>query len=69
MQGLEGGSSIQLPRIVIKDNVIELAGSESALADSSIKLLLSSLDTDAIHATITQEVKQDYQHKRVTITT
>ncbi len=52
VERMEGGSSIQLPKIIIKDNVLELAGSESNLIDSSITLLLSSLDTDAIHANV-----------------
>ena len=69
VQSVEGGSTIQLPKIIIKDNVLELAGSEDKFMDSSIALLLSSLDTDAIHSNVQQEVKLDYQHKRITIVT
>lgn len=68
VKSVEGGSAIALPKIIIKDNVLELAGSEDKFMDSSIALLLSSLDTDAIHANIHQEVKQDYQHKRTIVT-
>lgn len=67
---LKGGSVVELPKIVVKNNVLKLAGSEDMLHAKSIELLLASLDTDALHANIQQEVKQDYQRRtRVTIIT
>lgn len=64
---LEGGNALEFPRIVIKKNVVQLAGSEDNLLDASTTLLLSSLDTDTIHANIRQEIKNDYQKTRITM--
>jgi hypothetical protein len=69
IENLSGGNAVELPHIYIKDNVINLAGSEAKLHDASAALLLSSLDTDAIHATIHQEVKHESQRTRVTMVT
>lgn len=64
---LEGGNALELPKVVIKKNIIQLAGSEDNLLDASATLMLSSLDTDTIHANIRQEVKNDYQKTRITM--
>lgn len=64
---LEGGNTLELPAIVMKKNIVQLAGSEDNLQNASIKLLLSSLDTDAIHANIQQEIRQENQKTRITM--
>lgn len=69
IENLSGGNAVELPHIYIKDNVLNLAGSEAQLHDASAALLLSSLDTDAIHASIHQEVKHESQRTRVTMVT
>jgi hypothetical protein len=69
IQGLEGGNSVEFPKIIVKSDVVQLAGSESKFEDSYAKLLLSSLDTDAIHANIHEEVKQNNQRSRITLIT
>jgi hypothetical protein len=66
---LEDGNSVELPYIIIKDDIVKLAGSEANLHEKSTSLLLSSLDLDALHAPIHQEVKQEYQRSRVTMIT
>lgn len=67
VKSLEGGNAVEFPKIIIKNDILQLAGSEAKLDDLSIKLLLSSLDSDAIHANLQQEVKQDYQRTRITL--
>lgn len=69
IQGLEGGNSVELPKIIVKNDAVQLAGSQAKFEDSYAKLLLSSLDTDAIHANIHEEVKQDRQKMRITLIT
>ncbi len=67
---IEGGNAVTLPTLYVKDNIISLLGSESKLHEKSIELLLSSLDYDAIHATIKHHVKPCYASKTVlTLTT
>ena len=61
IEGLQGGTKLEFPHIRIKNNILQLAGSEDQLHDTSITLLLSSLDYDTIHRSIRQEIKQDYQ--------
>ena len=63
---LEGGGPLELPKIVVKKNIVQLAGSEDNLHDATTALLLSSLDTDTIHGNIQQE-KKDYQRTRITM--
>ncbi len=58
---LEGGSAFELPTIKLKNNLTELYGSEDKFIDLSNKLLLSSLDIDAIHARGQQVVKNEHQ--------
>lgn len=59
INGVVGGSSFELPTIQIRDNVVQLAGSESQLQDASAKLLLSCIDFDTIHTAIRREVKTE----------
>lgn len=67
IEKLEGGNAVELPKIYLKNDAVQLAGSESKFDDNWAKILLSSLDTDAIHANLQQEVKQDHQKTRITI--
>lgn len=62
---LQGGSEFELPTLVMKSNITELAGSPDALQDISNQLLLSSLDHDALHARIKFEVKHNKQRTLV----
>lgn len=64
---LEGGTSIELPRIIIKENLLEIAGSEQNLHDSATRLLLSVIDYDTLHKKIELEVKNDHQHNKTII--
>ncbi len=58
---LNGGSKLELPTIVIKQNIIDLMGSEEKLHEASVKLQIASLDTDTIHTPTKRKIKQDYQ--------
>lgn len=66
---LEGGSGVELPKMMITPDVLKQVGSEKALHDISAQYLLSALDCDAFHARIQSDVKQDPHTNRVTITT
>jgi hypothetical protein len=44
LKSIEGGSYYQLPTITLKDNIVQLAGSEKQLEDKSIELHMASLD-------------------------
>ena len=59
VDSIEGGNAIELPTIHIKSDIVDLVGSENMLHEKSVELLLSSLDHDALHATIKQELKHD----------
>lgn len=67
IEKLEGGNAIELPKIFIKEDAVQLAGSESKFDDSWTKILLSSLDADSIHANLQHEVKQEQHRSRVAI--
>ena len=58
IEGLSGGTLLELPVITIKPDVVELAGSAENLYESSIKLQLASLNSDAIHAPLKHVIKQ-----------
>jgi hypothetical protein len=53
IESISGGSEYELPTIYLKQDL-----SESALQKLTNNILLSSLDSDAIHAPIHQEVQQ-----------
>ena len=55
---MSGGTLLELPVIIIKPDVVELAGSAENLYESSIKLQLASLNSDAIHAPLKHVIKQ-----------
>ncbi|BDC35102.1 hypothetical protein Noda2021_10600 [Candidatus Dependentiae bacterium Noda2021] len=58
VERLDGGSSFEFPKIVIKPDILSIVGSESTLHQESAKILLSTLDLDTIHASVRQEIKQ-----------
>lgn len=62
---LEGGNAIELPTIIIKQDIVDIAGSQELLHEQSIELLLSSLDYNALHANIEQDIRHDKHTKIV----
>jgi len=63
LAGSEEAAAFELPKIVIREDLLDVIGSESELHEFSNRLLLSSLDYDAIHAVLPQEIN----HKAKTI--
>lgn len=66
---LKGGSAFELPRIIIKQDVLKLAGSEEKLSDASISCAAASIDLNAIHANIVSEVTQENRRTVITLVT
>ncbi len=58
-------NTFELPTIVMKKNLLELVGSENKFAEFSDKLLLASINSDTIHATMRQVIKQDQQRTTI----
>ena len=58
VQAVSGGNTLELPTIVIKSDVIDLAGSEDALLDQSIALQMAGLNSDTIHSPLKHAIKQ-----------
>lgn len=69
IRGLEGGSGVKLPTVIVASNVLELVGSEEKLHDLSISYVLSSLDLNTFHAQSTDEIKHHPTGNRITICT
>ena len=67
IQSLEGGNAIEFPKIMIRDDITKLAGSEEKLHELSTRWLLAALNTDAIHDTIAPCVKQQQAHSKTII--
>jgi len=65
VESVGGGNAIELPTIHIKSNIVDLLGSEKKLHDKSIELLLASIDHNALHSDIHQELRPDYQQKTI----
>ncbi len=61
IEALEVKHSVDLPKIVIKKNILDIVGSESQLHEESIKSLLTSLDSNTVHTTMKPETKKFYQ--------
>lgn len=51
----------ELPTIVIKNDVLAIAGSETQLQDNAIGLLLSSLDLNPLHPIFKTHMRQEQQ--------
>jgi len=62
---LEGGSNLELPKIIIKKDILKQAGSEEKLTDETNELLLSSLDLKILHSNPASEVKPEYKKRLV----
>jgi len=65
VETLSGGTGLELPKLVLKDNLIQLAGSEKKLLDHAAELMLSTLDFDALHAPSKMAVRQDHRSKTI----
>jgi len=61
--GEVGAAAYDLPKIVIRSDLLDIVGSEKELHDLSDKQLLSAIDFDPLHTAITQEIS----HKAKTI--
>jgi len=61
--GEVGAAAYDLPRIVMRSDLLDIVGSEKELHELSNKQLLSAIDFDPLHASITQEIT----HKAKTI--
>ncbi len=62
IEGVDGGSALELPTIKIKQNILDVAGSEEKFDEASIALLLASLDSDTIHTPVEQAIKHVNKH-------
>jgi len=63
---IEGGTKLELPKVIMKQNIVEIAGgSEEMLHDKTIQMLMSSLDLNLIHTRLTPEIKQNHKKKLV----
>jgi hypothetical protein len=65
IETMRGGNSVEFPTIVIKPDILTVVGSELNLHDSSVQLLLSSLDYNALHSRTKEEIKQDAALKSI----
>ena len=54
--GADGSSAYELPKIVMRTDLLSFIGSEDKLHELSDKLLLSSLNWDTIHASVQPEI-------------
>ena len=58
---VKGDNGFELPSIIIREDVLSVAGSETELHDQSIELLLSSIDYNPLHSSFKVHTKQDQQ--------
>lgn len=65
IEEIRGGNCVELPTIIIDKNILAITGSEKRLHDSSAQMLLSSLDYNALHSQVKQEVRFDHSIKTV----
>jgi len=68
IEGLEGGNARELPRILVKSDILTLVGSETALQEASIMSILSGIDSGTIHSTVKQQVKAGYNRTILALT-
>lgn len=61
---VQGGSSIELPKIILKEDLLTSVGSEENLHDVFASLILSSLDYDMLHTKMSLKT-QSYQNKTI----
>lgn len=69
VETIAGGTKFELPTIKMKNNLLELVGSEKELQELSDSLLLTCLDVEPLHATIQQKVRFGKLHTLVAPTT
>jgi len=68
VEKLARGNELELPRIIIQKNILDLVGgTEEKLHETEAELILSSLDHKLIHPKLTSQVKQDYKKKIVVV--
>jgi len=65
VEKVDGGNSFELPKVLIKENILELAGSEKKLHNEVNELLMASLDLNTLHIKPTSEIKSDHKKKLV----
>jgi len=68
VETIRADEGFELPTIVIKDDILAIAGSEKKLHDDAIELLLSSLDYNPLHASAKAYTKLDKQKILVAMT-
>lgn len=59
---VEGTQGFELPTIFIKENIVEIAGSEEQLHNKSVEMILSSLDYNPIHTNTKVATRQEGEH-------
>jgi len=64
---LKADNTFEFPTIVIRSDVLAIAGSETKLQDKAIELLLSSMDYSPLHSNFKFDTKQDKQNIIVAI--
>jgi len=65
IEKIDEGSSFELPKIWIRPDILELAGSEEKLHDEVNELLMASLDLNILHSKPTSEIKPNHKKKLV----
>jgi hypothetical protein len=60
---IEGGSPVDFPKIVIKNDIVAQLGSEERVQEVAAQWLLAALNTDAIHGNLEQEIQAKPQSK------
>lgn len=66
---IEALSGVELPSIKIRSDLLAYVGSQEALEQHSVELLMASLDMDLIHATIKPDLKKNYEKTIVAMIT
>jgi hypothetical protein len=65
VEAIEGGNAIEFPKIIIKNDILKLVGSETKLHDISNQWFLAAMNTDTIHEATQQEFVMNPQAKTV----
>lgn len=64
VKGLEGGNAIELPHVVLDEEILKKLTAEE-LHDASIQFVLSALDFDSFHTKPNTQIKTDFAKKTV----
>lgn len=59
VESVEGGNRLELPSIILRDDMLSLVSSEQDLQAQMVKVQLSSIDIGTIHTPIKQVVQQN----------